>query len=263
MTELATPGLGLNSFICPDCGAFSSQEWFVCYATRPSHSLAPINPSANEFKIAAIDLLQARNAERNRWAKRNQGYVWLASNDSLKADSNYLTRVGNLAMSQCYACKEFAIWLNDHCVFPIRAVGLTPNGDMPADVTADFREAAAIVDLSPRGAAALLRLCVQKLCRELGEKGENINDDIGCLVKKGLSKKVQQALDYVRVVGNEAVHPGQIDLKDDQEAAYMLFQLVNLIVEAMISQPKHVEAAYMRLPESKRAAIDKRDAGKS
>jgi acetyl/propionyl-CoA carboxylase alpha subunit len=78
-------------------------------------------------------------------------------------------------------------------------------------------------------------------------------------VKKGLDKRVQQALDIVRVVGNDAVHPGQIDLRDDRDTATKLLGLVNLIAEKMITEPKHIEALYGGLPEAKRQAIEKRD----
>jgi len=44
----------------------------------------------------------------------------------------------------------------------------------------------------------------------------------------------------VRVIGNEAVHPGKLDLKDDRDTATRLFKLVNIIAEQMISNPKHV-----------------------
>jgi hypothetical protein len=53
-----------------------------------------------------------------------------------------------------------------------------------------------------------------------------------------------------------AVHPGSLDLKDDVDTATKLFILVNIIVEQMISNPKHVEELYDKLPEAKRRAID-------
>lgn len=102
---------------------------------------------------------------------------------------------------------------------------------MPTDIAKDYREARSVFNPSPRSAAALLRLCVQKLCIELGEPGKNINEDIGSLVAKGLSPKVQKALDVVRVVGNEQVHPGTLDVRDNPEIAAKLFALVNFIVD--------------------------------
>jgi len=113
---------------------------------------------------------------------------------------------------------------------------------------------------SPRGAAALLRLCIQKLCKNLGEPGSNINTDIASLVKKGLPEKVQKSLDIVRVVGNNAVHPGQIDLNDDPTAATRLFGLVNLIADVMITQPKHVDDIFNEIvPQALKDQIAKRD----
>ena len=123
----------------------------------------------------------------------------------------------------------------------------------------DFEEARKILADSPRGAAALLRLCVQKICIQLGETGKHIDTDIASLVSKGLSKTIQQALDIVRVVGNESVHPGQMDLTDNEGTARQLFDLVNLIAETRISEPKRIDALYQSLPESKRQGIENRD----
>lgn len=167
--------------------------------------------------------------------------------------------VGNLHLSKCFNCGEVAVWVHDRVLFPPSTQGPPPNPDLPEGVVDDYSEAGRVLALSPRGAAALLRLAIQKLCIELGEKGKSIDDDIASLVKKGLSPIVQQALDSVRVIGNEAVHPGTLDLKDDVETATKLFELVNIITETMISNPKHVKELYAKLPESKRKAIDKRD----
>lgn len=134
-----------------------------------------------------------------------------------------------------------------------------PNDDLSEAIKEDYNEAASILQKSPRGAAALLRLAVQKLCMQLGEEGKDINKDIANLVKKGLSATIQQALDALRVIGNESVHPGQIDLRDDPATAQALFRLLNKIAETMISEPKQIQEIYDKIPESKKKAIESRD----
>lgn len=166
----------------------------------------------------------------------------------------------NIWFSQCFHCQDIAIWIYDRLVWPQTGEAPLPNPDLPDDVRTDYEEASAILDLSPRGAAALLRLSIQKLCKHLGGKGYNINDDIALLVGKGLPVQVQQALDAIRVIGNNAIHPGLLDLRDDRATAESLFSLVNLIADSMISQPKSVAEIYGRLPEGAREAIEKRDA---
>jgi hypothetical protein len=174
-------------------------------------------------------------------------------------ESRYSNTVGNLHLSQCFSCNRYALWLHDNLLYPAPHLHVECNSDMPDEIRADFNEAREIFFLSPRGAAALLRLALQKLCAVLGEAGKNIDDDIASLVKKGLSVEIQQALDIVRVIGNEAVHPGQIDLKDDPKTAESLFDLLNLIVEEKISEPRRLKEMYAKLPANKRDAIAKRD----
>jgi hypothetical protein len=165
----------------------------------------------------------------------------------------------NFHVNACYSCDAFTVWIEDKIVYPVSHSVVEPHEMMPGSVKADFEEAGSIVDLSPRGAAALARLCIQELMTELGEKGENLNDDIGELVKKGLEVEVQQALDVVRVVGNNAVHPGTIDLKDDKETALTLLGLVNMIVERRIAGPKKLLNLFAGLPPGALQQIEKRD----
>ena len=163
-------------------------------------------------------------------------------------------------ISKCKNCEGIALWKGDKMVYPISRNAPLPNDEIPEEIKVDYEEARSILNESPRGASALLRLVIQKLCKHIGEKGKDINEDIGSLVKKNLPEKVQQALDIVRVVGNNAVHPGQIDLKDDTDTANKLFDLVNIIAEVLIAQPKHIKDVYNNIvPEAQRMAIEKRD----
>lgn len=166
-----------------------------------------------------------------------------------------------LKVSVCENCGDNCLWVGKHYIFPDRGNAPRPNTDMPTEVRADYQEAARIYDKSPRGAAALLRLAIQKLMVSLGQPGKNINDDIAALVVKGLPSQIQQALDVVRVTGNNAVHPGQLDANDTQ-VAEQLFPLVNVIVEYQISLPARIQEMYNALPNGAKAAIEKRDSAK-
>ena len=134
--------------------------------------------------------------------------------------------------------------------------------DLYPDLRADFEEARAISKASPRGAAALLRLVIEKLVKELGAQGDNINAMIGDLVKKGLPVQVQQALDTVRVIGNNAVHAGNMDQADVAGTVNQLFALVNIIVEQQVTQPRRIAELFGTLPEGARNGIEKRDSPK-
>lgn len=160
----------------------------------------------------------------------------------------------------CRHCDNYSVWVGGRMVYPDYA-GVPPvNSDLDDDIQVDYNEAASIVDRSPRGAAALLRLAIQKTCRQLGQPGKSINGDVGALVQSGqITQRLQQALDVVRVVGNNAVHPGELDLTDDRETALALFQLVNQIAERAITQPKELQSLYDSLPEGPREQIEKRD----
>lgn len=171
-------------------------------------------------------------------------------------------------LAECAACSERSIWLcpapgMGTMVFPADSTAPLAHPDLPERCRGDFDEAREISVRSPRGAAALLRLCIQKLCIELGQPGKDINADIGALVRLGLPTMVQRALDTVRVVGNEAVHPGTMSNEDHAGQVNSLFKLINLIVQHMITDPKEVNAMFAELPPAKRAGIEARDKPKT
>ncbi len=258
--KYVSPTISETAFNCPHCGALAKQFWFSSHAEPLKKGGTPFLLSADDLDELNLDNIEEpEERERQKWWAQRMatGRPFIERNQTYRDFD-----VENLSISRCYNCNEIAIWIFNRLVWPQQGAAPLPNPDLPKDVREDYEEASTILDLSPRGAAALLRLGIQKLCKHLGEPGDNINDDIAALVSKGLDPRVQQALDVVRVVGNNAVHPGQINLKDDRTTAEKLFGLVNLITEIMISQPEHVASMFDSLPESARKAIEKRDGKK-
>lgn len=167
--------------------------------------------------------------------------------------------IKDLAESVCQKCYGYTLWVKDKMVYPQLLIAPLPNDDMPEGAKADYNEARSIVNLSPRAACALLRLALQKIMIALGENGD-LNSAIGNLVKKGMPEEIQQALDCIRVIGNNAVHPLELNIDDDVETAAAMFGLLNMIVQHRFTQPKEVKALYGKLPQKAIAAVAKRDA---
>lgn len=162
-------------------------------------------------------------------------------------------------ISKCEHCKKKIIWLNQDIIYPRSIPVSLPNEDLSEDIKKDYLEAANIFNDSVRSSAALLRLALQKLCVQLGEEGKNINEDIGAMVRKGLNPLVQKSLDSLRIAGNNAVHPGEINLEEEPEKVLKLFELINFIADKMITEPKEIAGFYDELPENAKEQIKKRD----
>lgn len=267
--EVPQASVDLKAFACPHCGAHADQMWLALGAFRMRDQRVPrfVDPAT----VAAIEKKleksnpQTRSEEDavkglRRALHYGQGSLsgepFLYSEEYGNSVDHHL---GNVFASRCHTCERIALWVHKRLIYPSGRMGAAPHADLSDDIRRDFEEARAILGISPRGAAALLRLCVQKLCIELGEKGRKIDDDIASLVSKGMDEMVQQGLDAVRVIGNEAVHPGQMDLRDDQATALQLLDLVNDIAAQTIARKKRAAAIYAMLPETKRQAIDARD----
>ena len=258
MIKVVPPSTRVTAFSCPHCGALATQYWRSAKVEFLSNG--------NEVPKRIYDAEEEKNLLKKSLSaeKREQmeGYISaLASGNPCIGEryESYSQELLNVDVSQCFNCSKLAIWVCDTMLYP-RSTGAPPiNPDLPVDVAADYYEAGQIVDASPRGAAALLRLAIQKLCKYLGEPGSNINEDIASLVRKGLDPRVQKIMDTVRIAGNNAVHPGEIDLSDNRELANALFGFLNIVADIMISQPKAINAIYETLPKGALKQISKRD----
>ena len=171
-------------------------------------------------------------------------------------------RNGNLYAALCSSCNGETLILNKSVIFPKAIDAPAPSPDMPDIVLTDYNEAASILFASPRGAAALLRLAVQKLLPLIGATNPTIDGGIAELVeKRRITNDVKEALDGVRICGNEAVHPGELNLDDDVKTVTALFSLINYIVEVTLTADQRLASVKAKIPAKKAQGILDRDRG--
>ncbi len=234
-----------GEFTCPHCRVFAQQSWVDSRSVKDRFGLM----TTQEF----LDY-------RKNIGSYDQGIVENFIRHLLeRMQSIHVSKVPqSLSIAICKSCNEFTIWVGNDLVFPRKSTVAPPNEDLSSEIKGLYEEAQLIFPDSARASAALLRLCVENLCRELGLSG-TLNKCIKELVRRGVSERVQQAADYCRVIGNESVHPGQIDFGDEAETVEYLFHLVNDIADEMLTKPRKLKEKYSSLPSEKLRQIEKRD----
>jgi hypothetical protein len=115
--------------------------------------------------------------------------------------------------------------VGDRLVFPYN-VETTP--DL---IQEDFEEAVAILNQSPRGATALMRVCIQKLVPLLKQDGKYLNNYISSLVRKALELEIQQAMEVLQILRNESGQPTSLQTQEDKEMALRFFDSLKAVLE--------------------------------
>ena len=227
------PKYGSKAFNCLYCGVYADQTWENTFRLQtekdsanqhPVGEYKPIKIGDNEVKISLCSHC------------KRPTFWWFNRSNAAQRMEPFMAKI----------------------MYPATRTSPSANDDLDDGIKKIYNEAADIANRSPRAACALLRLAIQMLLKQLGETGDNINNDIKNLVAKELDPKIQQALDIVRVTGNHAVHPGEIDF-DDTTDVQALFDLINVIADTLITQPKQIEAMFNRLPQKDKESIKKRD----
>ncbi|EAU55396.1 DUF4145 domain-containing protein [Mariprofundus ferrooxydans] len=242
-----SPKFKSDKFQCPHCLVASQQRWFDVD-----------NASGAANNILKHVFYDYRKHIQGYQQKAIEGFIGEVESANNRHMSEFVP--DDFSVATCSACGDISIWVEKEIVYPKKTPVAPPNADMDQEIQNLYVEASTIVVDSPKGATALLRLALQLLLKQLGKSGKNINNDIKALVAEGLSPKIQQALDLLRVVGNNAVHPGQIDLEDGREIALRLFHVLNFIADEMISKPKELDLLYSDVvPEETKKHINERD----
>jgi hypothetical protein len=248
------PEIGRQAFECPHCGAFSHQHWFRCFVENLAKEDKP--EIAQETIRRILEEPQVLPAElRDKLA----GYATkVVSNKVFFEDRKQRkpnVQAVNLTISRCFTCEEVAVWVGDQLVNPSRQTTIPAHESLPKTVRVDYDEAARLVMISPRAASALLRGCIAKLIEEAGVQGDGLDGKIATLIARGFDPHFEQALQFVRMIGPQAVPPGSFSPRDDQKTALTLFELVNLLSDELISKPRRVSSLLANLPGSDVVAV--------
>ena len=100
----------------------------------------------------------------------------------------------------------------------------------------DLEEAAAILNKFPRGAAALMRVCIQKLVPLLEDNGEQLNQHVSSLVRKGLEVEMQQAMEVLQVLRSDPSQLNPLESQADRETALRFLDSLKAVLERRMLQ---------------------------
>lgn len=220
LKKFESPQYKKSAFTCPDCSTFSKHDW----------TSTLVNETYGQFT----------------------GHLGMNGEKQT---------ISNLYLCKCEQCGYVSFWYKEKLIWPLNTGVEAPLEEMPEDIKELYKEASSIVELSPKGSCAILRLALQKLCNRLAGQDEKkkIDGAIKKLVEEGLPSTLQKAMDTVRIVGDEAVHPGEINVDDNKELAIAMFRLMNIIIEKMIVEPKEIDNLYNLMPDNKLQGIENRD----
>jgi hypothetical protein len=253
------PQFGVESFSCPHCNAVAHQDWYSLF-------LKPEN--ATDVVVLALEaLMLAKGNESDQFLQHLKDNV--LAYEYQEHPRNLKVKLLNLHVSRCYNCKGFTVWVRDRLVFPIKVEEAPPdivevdfeevatdvqgtveaqegdehvqtNAEDVEEASEDFEEAAAILNKFPRGAAALTRICIQKMMPLVKGNAENLDENLSSLVRKGLKVEIQQAMDVLQLVRKSPLQPSEVDLKEENETAKTLLNSLKVILERRMLK-KHGE----------------------
>lgn len=237
MTHTA-PSYGSRSFACPHCQTHAQQVW-----------------------TASVWVESEDYAGSTRWETVDRSECHVCQNEAIWLRTEYRTPAATGGLNPASQAPDES-WT---MIWPPSTAGAPPHESLPENLRDLYEEARAVAVFSPRAAAALLRLLTETLVRQFADSRASLNDNIGTLVRDGkLGPREQQMADYLRITGNSAVHPGQVDDANGEAGrrTELMFAFINLLVERFIALPERTAEAYAQLPEGARAAVDRRDSAR-
>src|ERR1700730_15976123 len=228
MNPYIEPQLGAESFSCPHCNTVAHQDWYSLFLK--SENAAEVRVLTPE----AVKALRQGDAQRDNIKEIDQFVERLKKNaltyEYQKHPHPLKVKMANLHISNCHSCNGFSLWVGGLLVFPTRI------DKTPELVEQDLEEAAAILNKFPRGAAALMRVCIQRLVPLLEENGKELNQRVSSLVRKGLEMEMQQAKEVLQVLRSDPVQLSKLESHADKETVLRFLDSLKEVLERRMSQ---------------------------
>jgi hypothetical protein len=201
------------------------QDWFSLF-------LKPENPAeVGVVTPQAINASTLRQADAQREnTKEIERFVERLKKNELtyeyqKHPHPLRVRMANLHISNCHGCNGFSLWVGGLLVFPTSVDKTTEL------VEEDVEEAAAILNEFPRGATALMRVCIQKLVPLLQDNGKELDQRLSSLVRKGLEMEMQQSMEVLQVLRSDSTRLSPLESQADKEIALRFLDSLQTILE--------------------------------
>ena len=164
----------------------------------------------------------------------------------------------NIWQGKCLACEQYIIINGFSVVYPEESNAPPIKMETPHSIKEIATEARMVHSQSPRASSALLRLALEMLLQNVLENNNKLNDNISILLERGIEDDLRRALEVIRIFGNEGVHPGTINLNDDEQSSIKLFNVFNYIVTRFIVEKGMIKEMYGIIPEEKREKIEEK-----
>ncbi len=221
---------------CPHCETAINTNWTTHFIYKDNEEMY-------------LDVIEAgKEIVYGHCPECNKLIIWLLSSNFIETyKDNYRNVDGH------YIKKDSPY--NEVIIFPKFSIK-TVAPEVPEKYDRDYKEAAAILDISPKASAAMSRRLLQTILREnYGVNKGNLNKEIDeFLGSNKVPSYIIDALHYIRVIGNFAAHPdkdkntGKIVEVEEGEAEWSLETLDALFDFAFV-QPAKNESRKKKMDE--------------
>ena len=117
----------------------------------------------------------------------------------------------------CPKCSGFTLRIDStgfgswQTVYPIGFTRKSPDAAVPSEYVKEYKEAAAVLQISPKASAALSRRCLQSVLRDHGYQAKDLSVQIENVLAeqdplKAIPSGLRQTIDGIRNFGNFSAH---------------------------------------------------------